>query len=219
MRQWYDRYFECVGGVRPRQILIPLILQEVCDIIYSAIKSEDGGEAQIKPLLDPYMPQGSTKYVGFNTGQDLWKTAPNRCHINYCVLDSDWEGECCRALEGHEAVRAYVKNHNLGFEVPYQLNGQQRAYRPDFIVRVDDGRGDHDVLNLIIEINGYRGEDAAKKAETMRTQWLPAINGSGAHGRWAFVEFQEPFEIVDRLRRTIDAAIIDTKQEMGANYG
>ena len=207
VRQWYEGYFSCVGGVRPRQILIPLILHEVCDLIFSAIGSKTGGAAQIKPLLDPYRPQGSSAEVGFYTRQALWRTAPNRCHINYCVLDSDWEGECCRALEGHGAVRAYVKNHNLGFEVPYQLHGQQRAYRPDFIVRVDDGRGQDDLLNLIIEIKGYRDGHAAKKAETMRTLWLPAVNASGAYGRWAFAEFQQPFEIVKHLHETIDAAI------------
>ncbi|RLS58129.1 MAG: hypothetical protein DWH91_03345 [Planctomycetota bacterium] len=36
------------------------------------------------------------------------------------ILDSDWEAEFCRVAESHPQVRAYVKNHSLGFEVPYR---------------------------------------------------------------------------------------------------
>ena len=44
-----------------------------------------------------------------------------------------------------------------------------RSYLPDFIVLVDDGHGD-DPLNLIVEIKGYRGEDAKDKKPT---RWIP----------------------------------------------
>ena len=30
----------------------------------------------------------------------------------------------------------YVKNHAMGFEVPYQYEGKQRRYIPDFILKV-----------------------------------------------------------------------------------
>lgn len=39
---------------------------------------------------------------------------------------------------------AYVKNHNLGLEVPYRYGPELRTYIPDFIVLVDDGRGPED---------------------------------------------------------------------------
>ena len=38
---------------------------------------------------------------------------------------------------------------------------------PDFIVRVDDGHGEDDLLNLVVEIKGFRGEDVKVKKETM----------------------------------------------------
>lgn len=41
--------------------------------------------------------------------------------------------------EAHPKVRAYVKNQNLGLEVPYLLGSTPRKYMPDFIVQVDDG--------------------------------------------------------------------------------
>ena len=38
---------------------------------------------------------------------------------------------------------------------------------------VDDGRGDDDLLHLVVEIKGYRGEDAKEKKSTMDTYWIP----------------------------------------------
>ena len=70
-----------------------------------------------------------------------------------------------------------------------------RKYRPDFIVLVDDGRGEEDLLHLVVEIKGYRGEDAKVKAETMNTYWVPGVNYIGTHGRWAFAEFCDVYEI------------------------
>ena len=99
-----------------------------------------------------------------------------RCHINWVVLDSDWEAEFCRVAESHPRVRAYVKNHNLGLEVPYRYGSEMRKYLPDFIVLVDDGHGDDDLLHLIVEIKGYRREDAKEKKSTMDTYWVPGVN-------------------------------------------
>ena len=54
-----------------------------------------------------------------------------------------------------------------------------------------DGHGDDDLLNLIVEIKGYRGEDAKDKANTMDAYWVPGVNNVGTFGRWAFAEFKE----------------------------
>ena len=111
-------------------------------------------------------------HVNFNTSKkDRWKTDARKCHINWAILDSGWEGEFCRVLESHPKVLAYVKNHNLGLEVPYRFGSESRTYIPDFIVQVDDGHDD--LLNLIIEIKGYRQEDAKEKKATMDTYWIP----------------------------------------------
>ncbi len=121
----------------------------------------------------------------------MWQTDHRRCHVNWVVCDSDWEAEFCRAVEAHPRVRAYVKNQGLGFEVPYLLGATPRKYLPDFIARVDDGHRDDDLLNLVVEIKGYRGEDAKDKANTMDAYWVPGVNNLGTFGRWAFAEFKE----------------------------
>ncbi len=69
-----------------------------------------------------------------------------------------------------------MKNHSLGFEVPYRYGSEMRKYRPDFIVLLDDGHGDDDLLHLVVEIKGFRGEDAKDKASTMATYWVPGVN-------------------------------------------
>ncbi len=111
------------------------------------------------------------------------------------ILDSDWEAEFCRVAESHPRVKAYVKNHSLGLEVPYRYGAETRRYLPDFIVLVDDGHGDEDLLHLIVEIKGYRREDAKEKKSTMDTYWVPGVNHLGTHGRWAFAEFTEVYRI------------------------
>jgi len=113
------------------------------------------------------------------------------------ILDSDWEAEFCRVAEEHPRVRAYVKNHNLGLEVPYRYGSETRQYRPDFIVKVEDGHGEDDLLNLVVEIKGYRGEDAKDKKSTMEIYWVPGVNHLGTYGRWAFAEFTDVWEIQD----------------------
>jgi type III restriction enzyme len=111
------------------------------------------------------------------------------------VLDSDWEAEFCRVAEAHPRVKAYVKNHNLGLEVPYRYGSESRNYLPDFIVLVDDGHGENDLLHLIVEIKGYRRENAKAKKTAMETYWISGVNNLGTYGRWAFAEFTEVYQI------------------------
>ncbi len=132
----------------------------------------------------------------FNTSRtDRWETSSKSSHINWVVLDSDWEGEFCRVAESHAKVRAYAKNHNLGLEVPYRYGSEIRKYLPDFIVLVDDGCGPDDLLHLIVEIKGFRREDAKEKKSTMETYWVPGVNNLKQYGRWAFAEFTEVYQI------------------------
>src|SRR5205823_12284160 len=129
----------------------------------------------------------------------------DRCHINWIILDSDWEAEFCRVAESHPKVHAYVKNHNLGLEVPYLYGSEPRKYRPDFIVLVDDGRGLDDLLRLIVEIKGYRGEDAKEKKSTMETYWVPGVNHLKTYGRWAFAEFTDVYQIATDFKDQVES--------------
>ncbi len=111
--------------------------------------------------------------------------------------------EFCRVAESHPKVLAYVKNQGLNFVVPYRYGSETRKYFPDFIVRVDDGHGPEDPLNLVVEIKGYRGEDAKDKKATMDIYWIPGVNQLGTYGRWAFAEFGEVYQIESDFRAKI----------------
>ncbi len=195
-RQWLDNHLVCKGGTYPAQLMYQELADMACNRITAAIARQFLGERPIKALLDPYNPTGSTRHVRFNTSKtDRWETSSKSCHINWVVLDSDWEAEFCRVAESHPKVRAYVKNHNLGLEVPYRYGSETRKYLPDFIVLVDDGHGPGDPLHLVVEIKGYRREDAKEKKSTMDTYWVPGVNNLGTYGRWAFSEFTEVYQI------------------------
>lgn len=106
--------------------------------------------------------------------------------------------------EAHPRVLAYVKNHNLGFEVPYRYGSTMRTYMPDFIVLVDDGHGEDDPLQLVVEIKGYRGEDAKDKANTMKIYWIPGVNHLGHYGRWAFAEFTDVYAMQSDFKEKVE---------------
>lgn len=175
-----------------------------CKRITTAITRSFRGKRPVKAVLDPYNPTGSTMHVNFNTSKkNRWQTDARRCHLNWVILDSDWEAEFCRVAESHPKVKAYVKNHNLGLEVPYRYGSEMRIYLPDFIVLIDDGQ-DYP-LNLIVEIKGYRREDAKEKKSTMETYWVPGVNNHGHYGRWAFSEFTEVYRIESDFKARVEA--------------
>jgi hypothetical protein len=109
-----------------------------------------------------------------------------------------------------EVVR-YVKNHNLGFTIPYSLNGEARNYIPDFIACIDDGHGPDDLLNLLIEVTGENKKDKAAKVSAARTLWVPAVNNHGGFGRWTFIEITDPWDAGNTIRRG-DACVAPTEQ-------
>lgn len=216
-KEWLDTCLTCKGSTYPALLLYEDLADMACNRITAAITTALQGSRPIKALLDPYNPEGSTAHVRFPTSKtDRWDTSgpPPKNHVNWVVLDSDWEAELCRSVEAHPRVVAYTKNHNLGFEVPYRYGSEVRRYRPDFIVLVDDGRGPEDLLRLVIEVKGYRREDAKDKKLTMETYWVPGVNNLGTFGRWAFAEFTDVYQmeadfsakVLQELERVLSAS-------------
>jgi type III restriction enzyme len=202
-REWLDTQLTCTGGTKPGLFLWKGLADEASLRIYNACvrgglahsaDDEPGGalgRSILLPVMDPYNPAGSSRFVDLHTSKDLlWTTRADRCHVNLVVGDSDWELGFCETIENAlgDIVSAYVKNHGLGFEVPYAAADGERRYRPDFILRVDEGSGPDDPLYLVVEIKGYRRIDAQNKRQAMETHWVPAVNNHGGFGRWAFLE-------------------------------
>lgn len=182
-------------------MLLNLRLAEMaCEKIHAAVNrgaERQSREAEEEPptfaILDSYNPEDSTRHMRFLTSKpNLWQTDARKCHVNWCVLDSGWEGAFCHAAEQNPKVLAYVKNQNLGFVVPYTYQGKEHDYVPDFLMLVDDGKGADDPLHLVVEIKGKRDEQDKAKKEFMEVYWIPGVNNLKSFGRWAFAELTNP---------------------------
>ena len=205
-KRWLDQCLVCEGGTYPAQLMYLELADMACERITAGITRALEDRGRIKAILDPFNPEGSTIHVNFTTSKESrWETDSRRCHVNWVILDSDWEAEFCRVAESHPQVKAYVKNHNLGLEVPYRYGSETRRYLPDFIVLVDDGHDEDDPLHLVVEIKGYRREDAKEKKSTMETYWVPGVNNLRKYGRWAFAEFTEVYQIEADFKARVEA--------------
>ncbi len=201
--EWLDTCLKCKGGTFPAQLMYRSLAAMACERIAAAVTFAHLKDYPVRAVLDPYNPTGSTRDVHFSTTKThRWKTDPRKCPVNWAILDSSWEQEFCRVAESHPQVTAYVKNQGLGLEVPYLLGATPRTYIPDFIVLVDDGP--EGPLQLVVEIKGFRGEDAKAKKNTMETYWVPGVNRLRKYGRWRFLELTDVFAMEEKFNDTLD---------------
>jgi type III restriction enzyme len=215
VKQWIEGYLKCSTGTYPAQLKYKILADMACNKIVAAITSAFVGKRPIEAVLDPYNPEGSSALVNFNSSNPLrYLTDPLKSHVNWAVLDSGWEKELCKVVEQHPRVKAYVRNVGLGFEVPYRYGPETRLYLPDFIVLVDDGHGEDDLLHLVVEIKGYRGTDAPIKKETMDVYWVPGVNNLKAYGRWAFAEFTDFYTLADDFADKVEGRFEEMMKEV-----
>lgn len=184
---WFDRHLKCHGECRPQFLKWRQFAHAAAEKIHNAVaRSLDGpageGSGHQLPILDAYNPEGSTNHVDFTTSKKLIFTTTNS-PVTHVVGDSEWELAFAERLEQmDDVVLAYVKNHALHFEIPYWWEGEERRYRPDYLLKLVDG------TTLIVEIKGLRDNQDSAKADAATALWLPAVNGSGKWGRWEFAE-------------------------------
>lgn len=202
-KQWIRECVNYKSGTYSQLLLLNEFAHDASDCIYQAIVAGEK-EKSLKPILRPYDPMGSTRYVDFSTARPTYITDLHKCHISHVVADTNsWEQKMAQVLEDMDEVVCYVKNQGLSFLIPYTLKGQQKNYMPDFIVKVDDGQGD--LLNLIVEVSGEARTDKVIKVATTRNLWIPAINRHGGFGRWNFIEITDPWDAENTVRTFIDS--------------
>jgi len=209
-KQWLSECVTLKDNTFPQLLLLIEFAHEAADRIYKAIVAGDKGEKALKPILKPYDTIGSSRYVDFDTTRPVYSTRPDKCHISHVVADTiSWEQKMASSLEDMDEVISYAKNYNLGFSIPYTMNGEEKNYYPDFIVRIKTpstprgeggGEGASGDLNLIVEVTGEHKKDKAAKVSTANTLWIPAINNHGGFGRWAFIEITDPWNAKNEIR-------------------
>ena len=215
-KRWLDECVTIKDNTFPQLLLLIEFAHDAADRIYKAIVGADSGSPSLRPILRPYDTVGSTRYVDFDTIRSVYPTRTDKCHVSHVVADTgSWEQKMAHALEEMSEVVRYVKNHSLGFTIPYTLNGEEHPYIPDFIAVLDDGRGLADLLNLIVEVTGEKKKDKEAKVSTARTLWVPAVNNHGGFGRWAFIEITDPWDAQNSIRKFIEE--LKSSEPVGAN--
>jgi type III restriction enzyme len=188
VKYWYENKIILLGesDLKYKKLIYFNDAKKIVDHIRMGINPHINSTEFIRPKLNFYNPFSSTKYVNGNTVKDVYPT--QKSHVNYVVMDSDWEGICAKTLEEIETVECYVKNQFLGFGIPYTKDGKDRQYFTDFIARVKSKDGT--IKNLMIEISGM-SKDKAEKKWFVENRWIPAVNAlkdKYEYPEWHFIE-------------------------------
>ncbi|MBV6490725.1 MAG: hypothetical protein CNCCGFBP_01215 [Fimbriimonadaceae bacterium] len=213
-REWLEGQVRLKDNTFKQLLLVHERASQAADKIYRSIVRGSGGEPLLKPILQPYDTWGSTKYVDFNTSKPTWVTSEDKCHISHVVSDSGWEQKMAQVLEDIPEVVCYARNENLGFKIPYTVDGEERNYYPDFIAviapLVPEPHHTSPItchINLVIEVSGYPEKDKDAKVATAKTMWVPAVNNHGGLGEWRFLEVKDPWNCQGDLFRVSDGEV------------
>ncbi len=173
------------AGVNRCELGLETYMKRVSERLMDAIQPDDEqGEPPLLPILNQYNPVASTADVDFKTVQRVHSTA--KSHVNQVVLDTKtWESAAAFRLEQAPIVSRYVRNDQLGLNIPYQYEDASHYYEPDFLVGLTNG------LTVILEIKGYQTDQDAAKHEAAR-RWVSAVNNWGEMGRWEFHVCRDP---------------------------
>jgi len=203
-RQWMSRCVTIKDNAFIQMLLITENAHFAAERIYTSIAGARQGQVKLRPILRPYDATGSTRYVDFDTTRAVYPSDPNKCHISHVVADTEsWEQKMAQALEEMDEVICYVKNQGLEFTIPYVIDGNEKKYYPDFIVRLR--RPDGDLINLIVEVTGEKKREKAAKVAAARNLWVPAVNNHGELGKWAFIEISDPWDAKNTIRAYLEA--------------
>lgn len=176
-----------------RRIIITLSMTKVVQHIWEAIRFEN--TASLEPIFDSERPIRCTGDVRpWFTGKPCEVT--KRSHISHCVYDSTWEATESFELERSDRVFAWVKNDHLGFEIMYVHGGVVKKYRPDFLIRLADGK------MLVLETKGIDSQQNKTKREFL-DEWVKAVNGHGGFGVWAWDVSVDPSDVPDLLAKHV----------------
>ncbi len=182
--RWVEVYLQC-GSIQinpplfdtdplRRRIIMMMNMNRIVQHLWDYVKMEQTEE--LVPILD------TNKKVCSTAEMPTWFTSKpcsitKHSQISHCVYDSSWEATESYVLENNPHVVAWVKNDHIGFEIGYVFEGVFRNYRPDFLIRLDNG------LILVLETKGQETLRDKKKREALK-EWITAVNAMGGYGKW-----------------------------------
>jgi type III restriction enzyme len=188
VEEWYNKKVILLNiqDQRYKRLLYFEEPKKMVDHIARGINPHINTTEHVRPVFNYYNKFSSTKFVNGNTTKEVYAT--QKSHVNYVVMDSDWEGIAAKTLEELPQVISYVKNQFLGFAIPYVKEGKDKNYFTDFIVQCKGKDGN--IKNLMIEISGF-SKDKAEKKWFVENRWIPAVNAlkdKYEYPEWHFIE-------------------------------
>lgn len=181
-------------GANKCELGLQKYVERMVGYLRDAIMPDDEeGEAPLLPVLNRYKPFGTSAEVEFTTTRRCHGT--QKSHVNQVVLDTEsWEASSTFWLEASDVVERYVRNDHLGLMIPYEFQGIDHAYQPDFVVKLSSG------LNVLLEIKGQMSpQTVAKHAAAQR--WAAAVSNAKEHGKWVFHPCFDPQTLDEELRK------------------
>lgn len=174
-----------------RRILYTLSMTKIVQHLWEAIRFENS--TTVQPVFDKERPIRSTGDM-----QPWFTRRPCEpavhSHINLCVFDSRWEASEAFELDRNSNVSAWVKNDHLGFEIVYIFRGVVLKYRPDYLVRLKNGK------LLVLEVKGQMTQQDGTKRDFLR-EWVNAVNAHGGFGTWVSDVSLSPADLREILQR------------------
>jgi type III restriction enzyme len=172
-------------GVNPCELGLDKYVRRIRERLLEAIlPDEQQGEAPIQPLLNRFKPIGTTADIDTTTKRSVHSTL--RSHVNAVVLDSSWEQAAAFYLEQQtDHASCYVRNVPSFLVIPYEYEGVDQTYEPDYLVRLTNGK------TVILEMKGAEDDQDKAKYQAAR-RWVTAVNNWGRLGKWDFLVCRDP---------------------------
>jgi type III restriction enzyme len=174
-----------------RRILYTLNMTKIVQHLWESIRFENS--VMVVPVFDKERPIRSTGDM-----QPWFTRRPCepavRSHVNLCVFDSRWEASEAFEFDRNSNVFAWVKNDHLGFEILYVFKGVVLKYRPDYLIRLTNGK------MLVLEVKGQQGQQDGTKRDFLR-EWVEAVNTHGGFGIWSSDVSLSPADLPPLLKR------------------
>jgi type III restriction enzyme len=174
----------------PCELGLDKYVTRIVERLRDRIEPDTGeGESPLLPVLNRYKPMGTTAEVEFKTTRPCQMT--QRSHVNQVVADTaTWEAIAAFKLEQSQAAKFYARNDHLGMLIPYEYQGVDHSYEPDFLVRLQND------ATVVLEIKGYE-DDQTKAKHNAAKRWVSAVNNWGHLGEWIFHVCRNP-QLLDK---------------------